>query len=367
MALLRWKVSAGRFREYVMTRVFIGIPTLNRPRLVRDTIESVRCQSFKYFRVVVSDDVSSGPAAADVAGFIAALNDPRFSFHRQSRRDGEYGQGRYLLGAAEDYEFFMILHDDDLLHRTYLEEAVQTLDRQTSAQFFVADAAVIDAEGVRSASRTAAYRRLLGHAGAEEGLFDVLSRHVTHGFAAISGTLFRRAALARSGFVDPDCFGNYPFESNVFLRLGEAGAKAWFRPRELMSVRFHPGALRNQHELHNPPLVRTVIRMWDRRRFVGAIERSRRAHIARYLRADALIRLREGDLSGARATLRRALRENPRSARAWALAPLFWAAPGPLRATLPPLFVLPNAPSYGPAPGSEGGVEPSGPGVFEGA
>jgi GT2 family glycosyltransferase len=319
--------------------------------MVIDAIASLRAQTFADYRVVVGDDVSRTDAADAVERHIGGLGDPRFSFHRQTRRAGEYGQGRFFFGAAVHNEFFMILHDDDVLRPNYLENAVRALDTHIEAAFFVADMDVMDSAGMYSPTETERYRTRLARVGAPEGVFDVLTMHVLHGFAPISGTVFRKSALDRSGFVDPDLFGNYPFECDVFLRLGEIGAKAWFSRERLMAVRFHAGALRNQHEMDNPPLVRTVIRLWEGRRFKGELERKRKVLLSRFYRADSLIRLREGDLGGARSSLRRALRDNWRSFRAWSIAPMMIIAPSLLRAVMRPLTVLPTPPSYGPSIG----------------
>ena len=71
--------------------------------------------------------------------------------------------------------------------------------------------------------------------------------------------------------MDADLRGNYPFEANVFLRLGETGARAWFSPAELMGVRYHSGALRNQGLMKDLPLIETCVRLWSRRRFSARV------------------------------------------------------------------------------------------------
>src|ERR1700730_1719730 len=88
--------------EVEMTKVFIGIPTFNRPLIVRDTSMSVRAQTFGDYRVVVSDNVSSGDAADQVERFVAELEDPRFVFHRQTENGGEDGQGRFFFRCSTD-------------------------------------------------------------------------------------------------------------------------------------------------------------------------------------------------------------------------------------------------------------------------
>ena len=319
-----------------MPRVFIGIPTLNRATMVVDAIESVRRQTFADYRVVVSDNVSARNTAEIVRNYVEGLNDARFTFHQQPENVGEYGQGRFFFQAAKGYDYFMILHDDDVIDPGYLEAAVGALDARSSAAFFVANYYAIDETGQRWPEQTARYLRHLGRIGAQEGEIDILRSHLMHGFTPITGTLFRKQALDASGYVDSDCYGNYPFEGNVFLRLGEIGAKAWFTTSELLAIRFHRGSMRSKNWMLDAHLVRMSMRMWGRRRFTGALERRRRRIMSRYLRSDALIRVSEGDLSGARASLFAAMRENPLSIRLWGVMPLVLLAPGLLRATLAP-------------------------------
>jgi glycosyltransferase involved in cell wall biosynthesis len=321
-----------------MATVFVGVPTLNRPHLVADTIASLHRQTFGDYRVVVSDNRSDGDAADRVAGHIERLADVRFSFYRQPENGGEYGQGRFFFGVSDGHEFFMILHDDDMLDPEYLEIGVRTLRRHPDCALFAANPHAIDGAGLRWPTRSAAYRKRHGREGMSEGPFDILSTHVMHGLTPISGTLFRRSDLERSGFADPDGRGNYPFECDVFLRLGDLRARGWFTPRELVSLRFHDHSMRNYLRLvDNPPVVHAMLGLFDRRRFAGPLERRRKVLISRLHRAEALIKLRQGDVAGCRTSLRLALRENRRPHRGWALAPLAWLCPGLLRAMAPPL------------------------------
>jgi hypothetical protein len=140
------------------------------------------------------------------------------------------------------------------------------------------------------------------------------------GFTPISGTLFRTRALHLSGFVDSDCDGNFPFELNIFTRLGDIGATGWFEPDALVGFRYHDGALRHTLGLmRNPAVVGTMLRILERRHYTGVPERRRRMIVARLHRAQAEIRLEAGDREGARAALRRACAVHRLSPRAWAM------------------------------------------------
>jgi len=319
-----------------MAKVFIGIPTLNRPDLVLETIDSVRHQTFNDYRVIVSDDRSDGDAADRVERYVAGLGDRRFAFHRQPGRTGEYQQGRFLFAASENEQFFMILHDDDVLDPEYVAEGVRALEDHPAASLFVANPYIMDGAGTPNPQQTSQYLRIFGRNEASEGLFDVLAMHLMCGFAPISGTFFRRSALDASGFVDEDGRGNFPFESDIFLRLGDIGAKGWFGPRELLGFRYHQASIRNT-VIGDPHVVWATLGLFARRRFSGPLERRRRAVVSRLLRADALIKLREGDVSGCRAGLLQALRENPRSCKAWGLFPFVLLSPRLFRAVMPPI------------------------------
>jgi glycosyltransferase involved in cell wall biosynthesis len=320
-----------------VARVFIGVPTLNRPRLVQETIESVRRQTFGDLRVVVSDNGSSAEARDTIERYIADLGDPRFSFHRQPMNCGEYGQGWFFFDQAQGHDFLIILHDDDLLEPDYVAEAVRVLDRETACDVFAADPSIIDIHGVVSPELTADFLRDHGRTNAAEGVYDIRTTHMMWGFTTISGTMFRPSALRASGFVDDDCHGNFPFEFNLFLRLGDVGAKGWHSKRQLMHVRFHEGSFRSGFSLgDNPHVVRTMLKLLARRHYDGPVERRRKVIVSRLRRAEALIRLREGDLGRCRSGLGDALRESfgPKAVSTAALA---WVCPSLLRSSLPPL------------------------------
>jgi glycosyltransferase involved in cell wall biosynthesis len=304
-----------------MARVYIGVPTYKRPEMVQDAIRSIQAQTYTDFRVIVSDNASGDDVASRVARFIADIRDPRFLFVRQRQNGREYGQGRFFFADSAGCELLMILHDDDVLLPNCLAEGIIRLEAEPEAAFFVANAYGMDEVGRKSEALTRRHLRDQGRIGTTSGMYDVLKGHVGCGFAPISGTLFRRSALVRSGFVDNDLSGNYPFEANVFLRLGESRARAWFSTAELLGVRYHPNALRKLHLLNDPAVVDACVRLWSRRRFGGALERRRRILLSRYRRAEMHIKLKAGDYTAARACLLEALRDNPASLKAWGWAP----------------------------------------------
>jgi cellulose synthase/poly-beta-1,6-N-acetylglucosamine synthase-like glycosyltransferase len=313
-----------------MAKIFVGIPTLNRPDMVQETIWSLLHQTRCDWRAVVSDNVSEGDASARVETFVRGLADDRISFHQQPVNGGEYGQGRYFFEQAQrgGEDFMVIVHDDDLIEPTFLEAAVSALERNREAAFFVCNPTVISAVGQPRPEWSRDFDRRWGREGVAEGFIDVLDTHMRSGFTPISCAFFRTSALIASGFVDQDLSGCFPFESNVFLRLGERGMQAWFSPDRLFRLRWHSQQMINWGFLNSETIVEATIRLFERRQFTAENERRRRQTLGRLHRVDALHRASAGDKAGARTAARAAIRANPQSVRTWLVAGASILSPG---------------------------------------
>lgn len=315
-----------------MTRFFVGIPTRNRPHLVPKAIQSVLAQSEQGFRVIVSDNQSEPAAQESVQRFVEALGDPRVTYVLQPEDKGEYGQGRFFLAEARDEDYFAILHDDDVLDPHYLETARFRLDGHPDLVAFFANPWIFGVDGRRSDERTARYLAEHGRDGHPGGAVDLLTPLLQCGMCPISGTVFRTQALRDGGFVDDDCAGNYPFEFNLLLRLGERGGRAWFERESLIGYCFHEGQLRSTMRIRfNEQVVSTMIKLLERRRFSGSAELWRRKTLGFNHRNQAQILLARGDVAAARRHFARALQTFPLSWRTWAYAVAGAVAPAALR------------------------------------
>ena len=333
-----------------MAKIFIGIPHLNRPHYLRETLESVLNQTFQDFRIIVSDDCSAPEAVRQVKSYIEELGDDRVSFNQLPEKGGEYGQGWYFYEQAAGHTYFMILHDDDVLKsEDYLERGIRKLSEDESLAYFFANPIVMNAEGEFSAEKTEEYLVSHGRKNKSTGEFDVLTGHMQSGFTPICGTLFRFSALVDSGYVDPDIEGISPFEPNIFVRLGERGAKGWFCSDQLIAYRFHDGSSRVYHHLlENPLVIDGMLKLYARRSFTGENEKLRRKFTSRWYRARMLVNLKKGNWSDARRDLKLTLKENKTSVKAWILAPWVFLTPGLLKAVLPGLPDARNSPEFEP-------------------
>ena len=330
-----------------MPKVYIGIPTVNRPQLVRETIASVLGQTYSDIKITVSDNCSKREAVESVRRHIESLADDRIEFHVQPTDVGEYGQGRFFMEQAQGYDYLMILHDDDVLENTYLEKSVAILENHPDLSLFIANPYLMNEAGVVSRADTQKYLNVRHRNNMNDGRIDVLKGFFGFGITSVSGTLFRTDALHQSGFVDSNGLGNYPFECDLFLRLGDINATAWFASEQMLGFRFHSSSMRNyMNIMENRHVVTGLTKLLSTRQYSGNIERRRRILLGRLHRAYSLICLREGDYERSRSSIVRAFRENKLSPKAWLVAPFIFLLPGILRRALPELHESAVAPVY---------------------
>lgn len=105
--------------------VTIGIPTYNRPALLRRAALSALAQRDASIEVVISDDASPNPEVAEVLTALATT-DPRVRVLRQARNLGHAGNYQEVLEAAKG-EYFMWLADDDWLDPRYVASCLAAL------------------------------------------------------------------------------------------------------------------------------------------------------------------------------------------------------------------------------------------------
>jgi GT2 family glycosyltransferase len=109
-------------------RVTVFIPTYNRARVLRFAIDSVLAQTYRDFRLEISDNASTD----ETPDVVASYSDPRIVSIRQPENIGLLGNHNRFLERL-DTEYALILPDDDLMYPDLLERAVRVLDEQPKA------------------------------------------------------------------------------------------------------------------------------------------------------------------------------------------------------------------------------------------
>jgi glycosyltransferase involved in cell wall biosynthesis len=101
----------------------ICIPSYNSAEIIAETLESVLCQTFDDFELVVVDDCSADATEAVVRSY----GDRRITFHRNDRNLG-YARNIARCCALASGRFIYLLGNDDVLSPVALERALAAFD-----------------------------------------------------------------------------------------------------------------------------------------------------------------------------------------------------------------------------------------------
>jgi len=115
--------------------VSVIIPTWNRRQLLRETLASVRAQTYGNWEIIVVDDGSSDGTREMVEGLASA--DRRVRFVRREREPSGAPACRNIGLAAANGEFILFLDSDDLLRPTCLEFRVEKLKADPTLKYVV--------------------------------------------------------------------------------------------------------------------------------------------------------------------------------------------------------------------------------------
>ena len=123
--------------------VSIGIPTYNRADgYLKECIASAVKQTYPAVEIIVSDNCSNDNTEELVAGFA----DPRIRYHRLRKNIGANNNFNYLVEQAGG-DYFLLLHDDDLIDPDFVETCMQAADYKKGVGLIRTGTRLIDSEG----------------------------------------------------------------------------------------------------------------------------------------------------------------------------------------------------------------------------
>lgn len=125
-------------------RISLGLPVYNGANYLRETLDSLRAQTFSSWTLLVSDNASTDATMDIVREFAAADDRIRYQVHEEN------------IGAHRNYnsivphatcEYFKWMAHDDLLAPTFLERCVAILDARPDVVLAFTAAERIDERG----------------------------------------------------------------------------------------------------------------------------------------------------------------------------------------------------------------------------
>lgn len=169
-------------------RVTIGLSTYNRAAtLLPEALRSAVEQTYSNLEILISDNASTDETEAVVRSF----HDPRIRYVKQPRNLGANGNFNYCLEHATG-EFFLSLHDDDLLDPDMIEACVRAVDGDLNVGVVRTGTRVIDAQGRVLGAKT----NRVGGLGPAEFLLGYFRGYTSIYFAS---TLFHTERLRTVG------------------------------------------------------------------------------------------------------------------------------------------------------------------------
>lgn len=175
-------------------RLFIGLPTFNRPDLLEASLSSLLNQSYRDFDLLISDNASTDPRVRSMCLVISAA-DPRVEYVQQPNNIGLEPNFWWVVDRAKS-ELYMWGSDDDIWKPDYLAKAVAALDENPHIAAWTSHLEVINLRGaiIRSIPNLARF------SSSSLKIID-LARYVfdaeVQGKANIFSSVYRRSELLK--------------------------------------------------------------------------------------------------------------------------------------------------------------------------
>jgi polysaccharide pyruvyl transferase WcaK-like protein len=124
--------------------VTLAVTTRNRLGYLRETLARVRAQDYSRLEVLISDNASESSISEEVRAL--ASSDPRFRFRRNDVIVPAHEHFTQCAEAAKG-EYFILLHDDDLINPSFVSKLVEVATRYPDANVVVPLNVIINEEG----------------------------------------------------------------------------------------------------------------------------------------------------------------------------------------------------------------------------
>jgi glycosyltransferase involved in cell wall biosynthesis len=124
--------------------VSVLVPSYNHAKYLVDRIESICNQTYKFFEVVVIDDVSTDDSDPVLSELQAKYD---FRYIKNTKNSGTPFSAWQRIAELAKGEYIWICESDDVAEPGFLEVAVNRLIRNPNAVIFYSNSYVIDSEG----------------------------------------------------------------------------------------------------------------------------------------------------------------------------------------------------------------------------
>jgi glycosyltransferase involved in cell wall biosynthesis len=127
-----------------MAKITALITTYKRPKLLKRALKSVLNQSYKDFKILISDDNSNDNSKEIINEYLQ--NDNRLTYYYHEKNIGEKANINYLLSNINT-PYFSLIHDDDGIEENFYEKAIHILDSNPDISIVIFNTLAIDING----------------------------------------------------------------------------------------------------------------------------------------------------------------------------------------------------------------------------
>lgn len=210
--------------------VSIIIPTFDRPRYLREAIDTALAQTYRHLEVLVFDNGTLDETLTIAQE--ATRRDTRVRFQRHECNLGMSANFNALADAARG-EFVVAIGDDDRLLPEFIARLVAVMEPAVRGAF--SNQYLIASNGQRLEAKTQAHARCYGRDTLPAGVLENANAAAWQLSIPLSATLLRTADLRRLRFREDL---NTP-DAEFFIRLTQEGGAFYFVPDYLMEYRVH--------------------------------------------------------------------------------------------------------------------------------
>ncbi|MGI8501904.1 MAG: glycosyltransferase family 2 protein [Hassallia sp.] len=217
--------------------VSVIIPTYNRPKYLKQAIESAVKQTYKNIEIIVSDDCSPESPQKIVDSF----NDPRIRLQRNAKN---LGISRNVIAAYKQArgKYVASLNDDDMWNEDFLEKLVPQLEANPNLVLAFSDHYIINPDSKIDDTATEKSTQYWKRDELKEGVYQPFYEIglVQQAIPCAVATVIRKDAIEWNDFV-PEMG---PFWDLYLTYLAcRTGGGAYYSPERLTRYRVHTGSV----------------------------------------------------------------------------------------------------------------------------
>lgn len=177
--------------------VSVGVPTYNRPDLLRRALEIITNQTYSNLEIIVSDNASTDLKVRQVVDEFAS-RDPRITYYRQENNVGVLANADFVLRESQG-EYFAWFSDDDWRSPEFIEILIEELENNREVNFAFCDYHEVYADGSRAEGYPSSHLEVFKPFGSQSRLIRTISYYwqdAVHGKPNIFYSVFRRSVIA---------------------------------------------------------------------------------------------------------------------------------------------------------------------------